>query len=328
MPSAARGRGAIPDASRLALSPRLCLRRDRAARATPGASSRASRRTTSPPCPTIRNYLARPRPALRRVRGSAGRGASCAPLRSSPVVRRSLRQLEHRRHRSARRLARSALLAATLQPLGRRRPPLRGGDRDRQADARAGAGSRARSATTRGCSSTAASPGIARRPSSCSDEALATSQELGLKGWLDMCLETEAPRAGRRLGKRRPTTIDIVAASVGSKRPDLAPHAAPDGTVTLMFSDMEGFTAMTDRLGDLEAREVIRAHNAIVREQTLRPRRLRGGAPGRRLPARLLERAQRPALRHRHPARLRRLQRGASRRADPRAHRPPHRRGA
>jgi class 3 adenylate cyclase len=35
-----------------------------------------------------------------------------------------------------------------------------------------------------------------------------------------------------------------------------------------MFSDMEGFAAMTDRLGDLEAREVIRAHNAIVREQT------------------------------------------------------------
>jgi class 3 adenylate cyclase len=34
-----------------------------------------------------------------------------------------------------------------------------------------------------------------------------------------------------------------------------------------MFSDMEGFTAMTERLGDLEAREVIRTHNAIVREQ-------------------------------------------------------------
>ena len=28
----------------------------------------------------------------------------------------------------------------------------------------------------------------------------------------------------------------------------------PDGTVTLMFSDMEGFTEMTERLGDLQAR--------------------------------------------------------------------------
>ena len=44
-------------------------------------------------------------------------------------------------------------------------------------------------------------------------------------------------------------------------------HAAPDGTVTLLFSDMEGFTAMTERLGDLRARDVIRTHNQIVREQ-------------------------------------------------------------
>jgi class 3 adenylate cyclase len=63
------------------------------------------------------------------------------------------------------------------------------------------------------------------------------------------------------------TSIDVVASSVGARRPDLAAHAAPDGTVTLMFSDMEGFTAMTERLGDLRAREVIRNHNAIVREQ-------------------------------------------------------------
>ena len=61
-------------------------------------------------------------------------------------------------------------------------------------------------------------------------------------------------------------TIDIVAASIDVRRPDLTPHAAPDGTVTLMFSDMEGFTEMTHRLGDLAAREVIRRHNTIVRQ--------------------------------------------------------------
>jgi class 3 adenylate cyclase len=37
--------------------------------------------------------------------------------------------------------------------------------------------------------------------------------------------------------------------------------------VTLLFSDMEGFSAMTERLGDLRAREVIRRHNAIVRRE-------------------------------------------------------------
>jgi class 3 adenylate cyclase len=63
------------------------------------------------------------------------------------------------------------------------------------------------------------------------------------------------------------TSIYAVAKSVETKRPNLAPHAAPDGTVTLLFSDMEGFTPMTERLGDLKAREVIGRHNAIVREQ-------------------------------------------------------------
>jgi class 3 adenylate cyclase len=97
-------------------------------------------------------------------------------------------------------------------------------------------------------------------------EALESSQQLGLKAWLDMCLELKLRAQGVDSGGVT-ASIDIVASSVGNNRPNLAPHAAPDGTVTLVFSDMEGFTAMTERLGDLKAREVIRDHNAIVREQ-------------------------------------------------------------
>lgn len=44
-------------------------------------------------------------------------------------------------------------------------------------------------------------------------------------------------------------------------------HAAPDGTVTIMFSDIKGSTSMADRLGDARFMEVLREHNAIVREQ-------------------------------------------------------------
>jgi class 3 adenylate cyclase/DNA polymerase III delta prime subunit len=62
-------------------------------------------------------------------------------------------------------------------------------------------------------------------------------------------------------------SIYSVARSVQSKRPDFQRHAAADGTVTLMFSDMEGFTAMTERLGDATAHQVIQAHNRILREQ-------------------------------------------------------------
>jgi class 3 adenylate cyclase len=63
------------------------------------------------------------------------------------------------------------------------------------------------------------------------------------------------------------TSIDAVAATVERRRPDLRGFAAADGRVTLMFSDMEGFTEMTERLGDREAHRIVRAHNAIVREQ-------------------------------------------------------------
>lgn len=40
-----------------------------------------------------------------------------------------------------------------------------------------------------------------------------------------------------------------------------------DGTVTIMFSDIAGYSALNERLGDLAAHEVLRAHNAILREQ-------------------------------------------------------------
>jgi class 3 adenylate cyclase len=42
--------------------------------------------------------------------------------------------------------------------------------------------------------------------------------------------------------------------------------AAPAGLVTILFTDMEGSTALTQRLGDAKAQEVLRAHNSIVRE--------------------------------------------------------------
>jgi len=63
------------------------------------------------------------------------------------------------------------------------------------------------------------------------------------------------------------TSIDAVAASVYVDKPDLRPHAAPDGTVTIMFSDIEGSTAMTERLGDQRWLELLRGHNAIVRKR-------------------------------------------------------------
>jgi class 3 adenylate cyclase len=63
------------------------------------------------------------------------------------------------------------------------------------------------------------------------------------------------------------TTIDDVAASVVMERPNLQAHAAPDGTVSILFSDIENSTVMTEQLGDLRAQEVLREHNELVRRQ-------------------------------------------------------------
>ena len=63
------------------------------------------------------------------------------------------------------------------------------------------------------------------------------------------------------------TSIDIVAESVQRERPDIASHAAPDGTVTIMFSDIEDSTVLTERLGDQAWQDLLRKHNALIREQ-------------------------------------------------------------
>jgi len=41
---------------------------------------------------------------------------------------------------------------------------------------------------------------------------------------------------------------------------------APSGLVTILFTDIEGSTRLTQRLGDAKAQEVLRTHNAIVRD--------------------------------------------------------------
>jgi class 3 adenylate cyclase len=63
------------------------------------------------------------------------------------------------------------------------------------------------------------------------------------------------------------TSIDVVADTVGRERPDISAHAAPDGTVTIMFSDIEDSTVLTERLGDQSWQALLRRHNALIREQ-------------------------------------------------------------
>jgi class 3 adenylate cyclase len=63
------------------------------------------------------------------------------------------------------------------------------------------------------------------------------------------------------------TSIDAVVSIVGAERPDLRPHASPDGTVAILFSDIEGSTQMAEALGDERWLGVVRRHNEIVRDR-------------------------------------------------------------
>jgi len=63
------------------------------------------------------------------------------------------------------------------------------------------------------------------------------------------------------------SSVDEVASTVAAERPSLQPAAAPDGTVTILFSDIEGSTALNERLGDVRWLELLRAHNRLVRDQ-------------------------------------------------------------
>ena len=60
-------------------------------------------------------------------------------------------------------------------------------------------------------------------------------------------------------------SIDVVSASVSLERPDLSSHAAHDGRVTIVFSDIEGYSVLTERLGDAHSQALLRDHHAIVR---------------------------------------------------------------
>jgi class 3 adenylate cyclase len=91
--------------------------------------------------------------------------------------------------------------------------------------------------------------------------------------------EAQAARAGRGPARR---TRDLAESDphelaravldhvFGAGRPTRVPWpAGSQATVTLLFSDIEGFTALTERLGDARAQEVLRRHNALVREQVV-----------------------------------------------------------
>jgi class 3 adenylate cyclase len=61
--------------------------------------------------------------------------------------------------------------------------------------------------------------------------------------------------------------IDRIADDVERARPDVTRATAPNGTTTVLFTDIEGSTQLTERLGDGAWMSLLREHNRIVRAQ-------------------------------------------------------------
>jgi class 3 adenylate cyclase len=71
----------------------------------------------------------------------------------------------------------------------------------------------------------------------------------------------------RQLGDTWDSLMDTVATEVRREQPPLAQQAAPDGMVTLLFTDIADSTGMAETLGDLRWMEILHLHNEIVRER-------------------------------------------------------------
>lgn len=57
-----------------------------------------------------------------------------------------------------------------------------------------------------------------------------------------------------------------VAEGVAAEWPQLAAQAAPEGTVTVLFSEIDGYSDLGDLIGEHDAIEILRRHNEIVED--------------------------------------------------------------
>jgi len=94
-------------------------------------------------------------------------------------------------------------------------------------------------------------------------DALQTAQRLGMKALLERGTALRLRSQGTPATAR--SSIDALATFVQSEQPDLRRYVGVDGTVTIMFTDIEDFTVLTERLGDARAHMVVAEHNTIVR---------------------------------------------------------------
>ena len=96
--------------------------------------------------------------------------------------------------------------------------------------------------------------------------ALEEGQELGMRKLVERVVRLRLEAQGVA-GVDANASIDSVATAVADERPDLVSFASADGRVTILFSDIENSTLITERLGDERWVEVLRRHNSVFRRR-------------------------------------------------------------
>jgi len=122
-------------------------------------------------------------------------------------------------------------------------------------------------------------PGDAEAATAMLNEALQLYQDMGLPQRAEKVLAvkvqaqekvapglTPPPRAKRTMR----STIEQILPSALADAPSLARHSDEQGTVTILFTDIEGSTALAQRLGDKAYHALLAEHNRILREQVAR----------------------------------------------------------
>jgi class 3 adenylate cyclase len=86
--------------------------------------------------------------------------------------------------------------------------------------------------------------------------------------WKLVHWHSSVPSANEELGFFLTTSVDEIAEAVTESKPDLSASSAPDGTVTIAFTDIEDSLRLNAFLGDRKWLEVLRAHNEVITRVT------------------------------------------------------------
>jgi adenylate cyclase len=82
--------------------------------------------------------------------------------------------------------------------------------------------------------------------------------------WKLVQWHSSVPQPNEQIGFFLTTSVDQIAEAISESRPDLSATSAADGTVTIVFTDIEDSLQLNAFLGDRRWLEVLTAHNELV----------------------------------------------------------------